>query len=116
MGLDMYLHTATGKEVAYWRKANAIHRYLSEKGEAVEGEKDVYEVSRHTLLNLCLNCANVLRRPYLSEAILPTMDGPFFGPTDYGEFYREGLADTVENVLLALVENDDKIFYYYAWY
>lgn len=99
------------EQVAYWRKANAIHGWFVR--EIAEGEDDcksVY-VSREQLLNLVKACREVLADPKKAPEILPTAEGFFFGSTDYDEYYIEDLKLTIDQL-----ENlpDDGSYYYRA--
>lgn len=65
MGLDMYLCAVKRKEVAYWRKANAIHEWFNCKyKEACRGEEldncQEFYVTREDLVELKETCAKVL--------------------------------------------------------
>lgn len=62
MGLDMYLHKVKSEEVAYWRKANAIHAWFERNiadGE-IENCKE-YMVSKEDLEKLLSDCKAVLK-------------------------------------------------------
>lgn len=61
MGLDMFLYKVKREEVAYWRKANAIHAWFEEhlaEGE-IENCRDYY-VSKEDLILLRDTCQRIL--------------------------------------------------------
>ena len=62
MGLDMYLWKVKREEVAYWRKANAIHAWFERKfaddGE-LENCRDYY-VNKEDLIELRNTCQTIL--------------------------------------------------------
>jgi len=64
MGLDMYLNKVKKEEVAYWRKANAIHawfeRHLAEDEDGLENCRSYY-VSKELLEQLKHDCETVLK-------------------------------------------------------
>lgn len=61
MGLDMYLHNREGKEIAYWRKANAIHGFFEREcaNGYLENCQEVL-VSKSSLQQLLTECNKVL--------------------------------------------------------
>lgn len=70
MGLDMMLYKVERDEIAYWRKANAIHawfeRRLVPEGEEMEDCKPYY-VGKEDLLALKSDCEKVLKASKLVE-------------------------------------------------
>ena len=95
-------------EVAYWRKANQIHKFFVDLTGEEDNCQDI-EVSREDLENLLSLCKQVLetRDKTLGdlkegevvagpEDILPTRSGFFFGSTDYDEYYYSDLERTVQ--------------------
>lgn len=80
-----YLHPTISVNVAYWRKANAIHQwFISHCGDGVDECQDI-EVSLEDLRDLKDTCEKILKAPNdidLMERLLPTQDGFFFGDTD----------------------------------
>jgi hypothetical protein len=75
MGLDMYLHKVKREEVAYWRKANAIHAWFSrlyekETGEELENCQDMV-VSKENLIKLRDDCKRVVNSSKLVYKDVP---------------------------------------------
>lgn len=71
MGLDMFLYKVKREEVAYWRKANAIHAWFERNvadGE-IENCKE-YPVSKEDLLNLRSVCTRVLHSCRTKEGMV----------------------------------------------
>lgn len=62
MGLDMYLtkRTVNREEVAYWRKANAIHRWFVENVQNGKDDCGEYPVTRENLRSLVDLCQQVI--------------------------------------------------------
>lgn len=64
MGLDMYLNRRregnTAREVMYWRKANAIHKWFVDKVQGGEDDCKEYPVSSAQLIELRDTCKRVL--------------------------------------------------------
>ena len=118
MGLDMSLYRRVSKnpdddqEVAYWRKANAIHRYFTNDAEddnCVDFEVTLEDIQ--TLIDICL--ASIEDK----VPLLPTGEGFFWGSTDYDKWYYGYLQDTVDYLQDILITHEVGHSYYYkAWY
>lgn len=93
----------TRVEVAYWRKANHIHKFFVDLSGEEDNCQDI-DVGRDDLIELLSRCKRLLESRYnpaetntVNPAeILPTEKGFFFGSTDYGEYYYSDLEQTVE--------------------
>jgi hypothetical protein len=100
-------HIVTQMEVAYWRKANAIHGWF------VDGEDDdcsPIHVPRESLVRLRDTCKELLtdKNPDKAEELLPPMGGFFFGSTDIDEWYWENVQETatlLDNILTEVPED-----------
>lgn len=91
--------------VAYWRKANQIHKWFV---EVVQGGKDECEpnaVSREQLTQLRDLCQKAIDEK--DQELLPTQEGFFFGGTGYDEWYWQDLQDTVEQLNRVLTISSD---------
>ena len=98
--------------VAYWRKANAIHKWFVDVlGEEDECQK-IY-VSGKKLKELVDLCKKVLRKHKLASELLPTQSGFFFGSTQYDEYYFDDLKDTVKK--LKDIDEDAWYIYQASW-
>ncbi len=90
-----FMSKETSYQVAYWRKANAIHEFF------LNGEEDKCQkiyVSIDRLQELVDLCKSVIANPSLAEHDLPTKKGFFFGSQEYDEGYFQDLKDTIEQV------------------
>ena len=126
MGLDMFLEarrqgSEDSFEVAYWRKANAIHKWFVDNVQEGKDDCGQYLVSRDDLVKLREACTQVLydKNMYdgelgLAEKLLPTKSGFFFGGTDYDTWYYSDVALTRELIgnILAEPDLDQMIFSY----
>jgi len=112
MGLDMYLEARMKhrtEEVAYWRKANAVHKWFVENVQNGEDECKPHTVTRKQLEDLIEDCMLVLSNQEDNELIeqtLPTSSGFFFGGTQYDEYYFHNLYFTVEK-LREILDNSE---------
>lgn len=135
MGLDMYLYSGSDivdevdggytyktvkdrSEVAYWRKANAIHKWFVDNVQGGTDDCGTYEVTADKLDSLRKTVRSVLSGVVRPEDALPTEVGFFFGSTDYeDDWYLTGLRRTDEAINAALVEIEagKKIYYHSSW-
>lgn len=104
-------------DVAYWRKANAIHAWFVENVQSgVDDCKEYYcdPEKLKELLHLCYQTRDLIEKKLLTEetAVLPTQSGFFFGSTDYDEWYKEDIEETIRQ-LEALDLDDAWAEYYY---
>jgi hypothetical protein len=93
-------------DVAYWRKANAIHKWFVDEVQGGTDECQRSYVTPEQLADLVDRCERILATvtpafgavtcdAELAGELLPTQDGFFFGSTDYDEWYIEDLKTTV---------------------
>lgn len=93
--------------VAYWRKANAIHKWFCD----LDGGRDECQsihVPYDKLVELRDLAMQAVREPAMAGDILPTQSGFFFGSTDYDEWYMDDMKNTVSQLdkILASVGPD----------
>ena len=81
--------------IAYWRKANAIHAWFVRNVQDGKDECQKSYVTRDQLKELLTTCKLVLEDHKKSKDVLPTQSGFFFGSTDYDEGYFDDLQSTV---------------------
>ena len=62
MGLDMYLEDGKGHELAYWRKANAVHRWFNNQKEGGLEDCERMEVSKEMLNDLKQVCDGIIEK------------------------------------------------------
>lgn len=129
MGLDMFLFRRDRgdgdwehwTEVAYWRKANAIHRWFVMHVQDGVDDCQAYPVSAAQLGELYATVEDVLAHegdPAYAAQHLPTQDGFFFGSTNYDADYWDSLRDTL-NFLYSVLDTTDfatqEIVYRSSW-
>ena len=107
--------------VAYWRKANAIHRWFVERVQDGKDECQSSYVAREQLVEL-RNVARAALALYQAgnknavAQLLPPQTGFFFGSTEVDDWYAEDLDSTVKQ-LTTVLNNPrwkDSSFYYRA--
>jgi hypothetical protein len=97
-GLDKFRPKNVTFELAYWRKANAIHNWFVTNVQDGKDECQSSYVPLDALERLKETCEKVLDDIELASELLPTAKGFFFGETGYDEYYVE----TVEKTLTIL--------------
>lgn len=123
MGLDMWLFlkdkvSDEQEEIAYWRKANAIHLWMCNwlnNGNEINCEP--HEIGITELRILRDTCERVIQDISLADELLPTTSGFFFGSTEYDEWYIQDLQETV--VAINRVEkrlSPTDVIIYDAWW
>lgn len=116
MGLDMYLYQKNTHEVAYWRKANAIHGWIINKTGAIDNCTPIY-ISKQLLIQLRDDCKKVLEEDDAEYALelLPPTNGFFFGSYELDDWYWENIKETVTKLNQIIDESvDDQEFEYQA--
>lgn len=119
MGLDMYLYKKDTTQVAYWRKANAIHGWFDNlKENGLDNCEDV-TVTVPMLVKLRDTCYEVLTKHDEETAmdLLPPTEGFFFGSNNIDEWYWKDVQETYD-VLTNIIEssNEDDLYEYHAWW
>jgi len=106
-------------EIAYWRKANAIHKFFVDTcADGVDNCQETY-VSVENLQELLGRCKEVLENRDLASEILPSQSGFFFGSTEYDDWYFQDLERTVKTLekIISQIEShsDWDIYYRASW-
>jgi hypothetical protein len=94
-------HLFVEGQVAYWRKANAIHNWFINLYDS-EDDGSPIGLGKDNLEELQRVCAEVISNPKLAEELLPTASGFFFGSTEYDEWYFGSVQEThdmIDNIL-----------------
>jgi len=97
--------------IAYWRKANAIHAWFVRECQNGNDDCRRSRVSRaklKTLRDLCVEITNQKspeEQRNMAEKNLPTQSGFFFGGTEYDEWYWSSIEYTAET-LTKILESD----------
>ena len=105
------------RELAYWRKANAIHNWFVENVQNGVDNCEPSPVTRNQLQDLLNICKAVMNDKDNAANLLPTKAGFFFGSTDYDEDYFENVGETISHLDIILSDTtwcDGWTFYYEA--
>ena len=84
--------------IAYWRKANQIHQWFVANVQNGNDDCGSYWVELGQLEALRDVCKGVLDGNLKDVESLPTTSGFFFGSTEYDEWYKEDLENTIEQL------------------
>lgn len=103
------------EEVAYWRKANHIHKWFVDNVQGGVDDCKEYEISVNQLRELVGLCKAVLNVPEDAENILPPQSGFFFGSTAIDDYYYEDLRSTIDQLEKVLADDPDNWQYQYFY-
>lgn len=112
----MYLYQKEVYEVAYWRKANAIHGWIINTTNAIDDCTPI-SLTKQDLYNLREVCIKVLDTHTIdyAEEMLPPTSGFFFGSIAIDEWYWEDIKETIDKINTVLEQSvDDAMFEYQA--
>lgn len=92
------------EELAYWRKANAIHQWFvlhCQQGRDECQASPVYHEHVRALVTCCQTlltayAADPVDAERLAMEVLPPVSGAFFGPTSIDDWYWDDLRQTVD--------------------
>jgi len=99
--------------IGYWKKANHIHKWFVDNCQNGKDECQDSYVSTDDLKKLLEVCQLVKNNHSLSQELLPTQSGFFFGGTEYGEGYFQDIDQTIEIISTILDEDDLHADYHY---
>ena len=94
------------EDVMYWRKANHIHNWFVVNCQGGVDECQETRVSLDQLKELSELCKEVVDKK--DPNLMKTVQGFFFGSTDYDQYYYDMCTETHEVIENLLKEVDDK--------
>jgi hypothetical protein len=109
---------ANAPEVAYWRKANHIHKWFVDNVMGGDDECYYFRVTLEQLQTLRDLCQKVVDNPAEAHRLLPTQSGFFFGGTDYNDWYFHSTSNTIGNldaILSSKPGEFDQFYYHPSW-
>lgn len=119
MGLDIFITKRKSTELAYYRKVNFLVNFFQKIGFDVENQTPL-KIYADDILELLQRCDEVLEDHSKASELLPTMEGFFFGSTDYDEHYFNSVKVVKEDCIKLLREFDnldeDESIYFETWY
>lgn len=120
MGLDIFFTKKKSSQIGYFRKVNFLVKYFEDTcGLDVEKQFSL-RIDKEDIEELKNRCKEVLDDHSKAEELLPTMEGFFFGSTDYDEYYFEDVQEVYDYCLYLLnIFNDlqdDESIWFEIWY
>lgn len=120
MGLDIFFMKKKSRQVGYFRKVNFLVKYFSDLGFEVQNQTP-FRVSKEDIEILLSRCKQVLADNSEAERLLPTMEGFFFGSTEYDSYYFEDVKNVKEYIESELLPQFNKLdsdedIYFETWY
>jgi hypothetical protein len=106
------------KDLADWRKANAIHAWFVSYVQDGEDDCGYYQVTKERIQELNDLCSKVSENPDDADNLLPARAGFFFGSTDYDDCYFKDIRktkDITEKILKEVDFNRDYVVYTSSW-
>lgn len=103
------------EELAYWRKANHIHKWMVANVQDGVDDCGTYYVGEEKINALLKACKDVVSKQSDPEKILPTARGFFFGGTEYDYLYYSDVKYTIE-VLEGIISDWLKGHHYDVFY
>jgi hypothetical protein len=107
------LVTSVEATFIYWRKANQIHNWFVNNVQNGTDDQGEYSVSFEQLQDLYDVCKEVYNSKKVEK--LPCQGGFFFGPTEYDEYYYQGLLHTMKMLEFVLKKDEENQFAFRAW-
>lgn len=104
------------KQVAYWRKFNALHNWFVIHVQIGIDDCGMYEVTRDHIVDLVNTLFNVLEEKDPSD-FMPVV-GSFFGSNEVDEYYWEQVENTRDKMYRLLNDFDwenERLFYCSSW-
>ncbi len=97
---------------AYWRKANAIHKWFVDNVQDGEDNCQEFYVTHEQLKDLLDTCKSAVARKDPNQ--LPPQAGFFFGSYDIDEYYWGQIKGTIKQLskLVELPDFEELSFYY----
>lgn len=93
--IDLKKVSEITEQVGYWRKANAIHRWLVNNCQDGVDDCKEYSVDAAKLAELLDICKQVKEDHSKAEALLPPQSGFFFGDTGINDGYFYDIDNTI---------------------
>jgi hypothetical protein len=100
-------------QVAYWRKANQIHKWFVDNVQDGEDDCREYSVDREQLQKLLETCTKVKADGSLAGDYLPPSAGFFFGSNEIDEWYWQDIDGTIEMLTDTLKNTPDDYHFTY---
>ena len=116
---ENFLFRSTSYLIGYWRKANAIHKWIIDNCAHGVDECQRVFVSHESVKALLRACKKVMANVSEAPNLLPTENGFFFGSVKYDDWYFEDIKATIRLLtkVVKLIKEDESwdIYYNASW-
>ena len=102
------------EDVITWRKFNALHDWFVQNNQNGTDDCETYHVSIKLLSELLDTLIKVRDDNNLASELLPTVEGFFFGGTEYDDSYFEYVNDTIEQLQDAIKNHNEDSYFQYS--
>lgn len=99
--------------IAYWRKANAVHRWFIENCGRGDPNCTRMYVPYEKIIELVETCKQIRADHSKAPTLLPTQEGFFFGSTEYDEWYFNDIDLTISQ--LENLTDTGMLYYEASW-
>lgn len=103
-------------ELAYWRKANAIHGWFVKNVQDGKDDCQEYYVTRKHIQELRDLCRKLLllKSEGAAKDDLPPLEGFFFGSNQVDQYYWSDIQDT-DRMLTAILDDESLNDWYFSY-
>ena len=104
------------KQVAYWRKFNALHQWFVTHAQLGIDNCGLYELDQDVLRS----CHDTLEEAFYKKNhyVLPPTQGFFWGSTEIDDYYWNNVEEAIQTIS-SLIDNTDwateRLFYQSSW-
>ena len=102
-----------GTRVGYWRKFNALHKWMVENVQNGVDDCGEYIVTVDHF-NKLKNVLDTINENNASE-ILPPAAGFFFGGTEYDKWYYDDVVETIKIIEEVVADETGEYYYQASW-
>lgn len=104
------------KQVAYWRKFNALHQWFVTNVQNGIDRCELHELDQYALRK----CHDVLEEAFYKENhyILPPTQGFFWGSTEVDDYYWNNVEEAIQTISNLIDDTDwatERLFYQSSW-
>jgi len=104
------------KQVAYWRKFNALHQWFVTHVQLGIDNCGLYELDQDVLRS----CHDVLEEAFYKKNhyILPPTQGFFWGSTEIDDYYWNNVEESIQTISHLIDDTDwatERLFYQSSW-
>lgn len=109
-------HYTIFKQVAYWRKFNALHQWFVTNVQSGIDRCDLHELDQDVLRK----CHDTLEEAFYKKNafVLPPTQGFFWGSTEVDDYYWSNVEEAIQTISNLIDDTDwatERLFYQSSW-